>query len=89
MSEFPREAAWQESYQRVSRILPVLTKKELDILADVADEFRKKTAFTDGISPLSEKEMMAMIDHAMDQADRGEVETLEETLADTDEAFGL
>ena len=89
MSEMSREVSWQESYQRVSRILPALTKKELDIIGDVADEFRKRSILEDEIRPLSEKELLAMIDHAIEQADQGKVHSLEETLAFIDKEFAL
>ena len=89
MSELSQEVSWQESYRRVSRILPALTKKELDLIGDIADEFRKSSALEVGIKPLSEKEMLAMVDHSIEQADRGKVCSLEETLAFIDKEFAL
>ncbi len=83
------EMTWEESYRRVSRILPTLTKRELDIIGDVADEFRKASAGETEIAPLAESELLAMVDHAILQADQGEVISLEETLAYVDREFGL
>ena len=61
----------------------------MDIIGDVADEFRKRSTLEDEIKPLSEKELLAMIDHAIEQADQGKVHSLEETLAFIDKEFAL
>ena len=83
-----RDLQWQESYHRVSRALPMLTKRELDIIGDVVDEFSKNRsadALADaGIKPLSEEEMLARIDRSLAQADRGEVRDAEEFEAEFD-----
>ena len=60
-----------------------------DLIGDIADEFRKSSALEVGIKPLSEKEMLAMVDHSIEQADRGNVCSLEETLAFIDKEFAL
>ena len=85
-----RDTTWHESYQRVYKLLPNLTKKELDIIADVASEFQRAASNRNSeITPLSEIELLAMADHAIEQADRGEVYTLEETMAYIDKEFEL
>ena len=78
MSEPVSEYQWQESFRRISAVLPALTKKELDIIGDVATEFVKNSASDRDIRPLNEQELWARIDHSIEQADRGEVLTLEE-----------
>lgn len=95
-----RDLQWQESYHRVSRVLPMLTKRELDIIGDVADEFAKKDGMAEsvnaadsGIRPLSEEELYARIEKSLAQADRGEVRDAEEFEAEFDAelkaAYGL
>ncbi len=41
------------------------------------------------IKKLKEEELWSRIDHSIDQADKGEVLTLEETMASIDKEFGL
>ena len=73
-----------------------LSKRELDIIGDVADEF-SKTRFADvadaldaadildaGIRPLSEEELFARIERSVAQADRGEYRDAEEFEAELD-----
>lgn len=74
---------WQESYHRVSRVLPMLSKRELDIIGDVADEFSKRASDA-GIRPLSEEELLSQIDRSIAQADRGEVRDADEFEAEFD-----
>ena len=74
---------WQESYHRVSRVLPMLSKRELDIIGDVADEFSKRASDA-GIRPLSEGELLAQIDRSIAQADCGEVRDADEFEAEFD-----
>ena len=83
------EYQWQESFRRISVVLPALTKKELDIIGDVATEFVKNSASDRDIRPLNEQELWARIDHSIEQADRGEVLTLEETMESIDQEFEL
>ena len=83
------EYQWQESFRRISAVLPALTKKELDIIGDVATEFVKNSASDRDIRPLNEQELWARIDHSIEQADRGEVLTLEETMESIDQEFEL
>jgi len=89
MSEPVSEYQWQESFRRISAVLPALTKKELDIIGDVATEFVKNSASDRDIRPLNEQELWDRIDHSIEQADRGEVLTLEETMESIDQEFEL
>lgn len=89
MTMAARDVTWNDSYQRVNKLLPHLSKRELDIIADVASEFQKASNHDSEITPLSEIELLAMVDHAIEQADRGEVFTLEETMAYIDKEFEL
>lgn len=84
-----RELQWQESFRRVSSVLPILTKEELDIIGDVATEFARNAKPNREIRTLTEDELWARIDHSLEQANRGEVLTFEETMASIDEEFGL
>ena len=87
-----RDLQWQESYHRVSRVLQMLSKRELDIIGDVADEFSKRTSDA-GIRPLSAEELFAQIDRSLAQADRGEVRDAgkfeEEFDAELKAAYGI
>ena len=89
MTMTAHEPEWQKSFHRVASVLPVLTQKELDIIGDVATEFVRNAASVRELRPLSEDEVWARIDYSLEQADRGEVLTLEETMASIDREFGL
>ncbi len=89
MSMPARDHQWHESYRRISHLLPILTKKELDIIGAVVDEFIENSSVQREILPLSETEIWARIDHSIEQADNGEVMSLEETMAVIDEEFQL
>ena len=65
------EPHWENSYNRIISMLPMLTKKELDILGDIADEFSAKECIAEEIRPLSENELFERIDHSIAQADAG------------------
>ena len=90
--------AMEKSYHRVSRVLPMLTKRELDIIGDVVDEFVKKDRLEEksaetsipvdacdfGIHSLSEDELLAQIDRSLAQANLGEVRDATEFEAEFD-----
>ena len=84
-----REEQWQESYHRVTHLLPALTREELDVIHAVAEEFMKNPAIDRGIRPLSAQEIWSRVDHGIEQVNQGEVLTLEEVMADLDKEFGL
>ena len=79
---------WQDSFRRVSRMLPSLSKRELDIIGDVADEFVKRssadTAVSEGIRPLSEEELFDRIEKSVTQADQGQIREADEFEAEFD-----
>lgn len=81
-----RDSQWQESYRRVIRVLPTLTKRELDIIGDVVDEFTKNitTDIDVDIKPLTEEELFSRIEISVSQADRGEYRDAEEFEAEFD-----
>ena len=84
-----RELQWENSYKRIVRMLPALTKKELDILGDIADEFTAKEHAIAEMRPLLKEEMYERIDHSLAQADRGEVYSLDEVMEEIDREFSL
>ena len=79
---------WLDSFRRVSRMLPSLSKRELDIIGDVADEFVKRssadTAVSEGIRPLSEEELFDRIEKSVAQADQGQFREADEFEAEFD-----
>ena len=93
MSMVARDTLWEESYRRVSRILPTLSKKELDIIGDVADEFRKSSYDDIGIRPLTETELYARLKESVAEVERGEYRDAEEFEAEFDSelkaAYGI
>jgi len=60
-----------------------------EIIGDVATEFIRSSTIDRELKPLSEDELWARIDHSLEQADRDEVLTLDETMASIDTEFGL
>lgn len=89
MTMAAREPQWENSYNRIVSILPALTKKELDILGDIAHEFTAKDEASVALHPLSEDELFERIDHSLAQADRGEVFSIEEVMEEIDKEFSL
>lgn len=79
---------WQDSFRRVSRMLPSLTKRELDIIGDVVGEFAKRSsveaAVSEGIKPLSEEELFERIERSVAQADQGQFREADEFEAEFD-----
>ena len=79
---------WLDSFRRVSRMLPSLTKRELDIIGDVADEFAKRSsadvAVSEGIRPLSEEELFSRIEKSVAQANQGQLREADEFEAEFD-----
>ena len=89
MSMPAKEEQWLNSFRRISNVLPALTKRELDIIGDVAEEFIEKSSAEREIKPLNEAELWARIEHSIAQADRGEVLSFEETVKMIDREFDL
>ena len=69
-------------------MLPSLSKRELDIIGDVADEFVKRSsadsAVSEGIRPLSEEELFDRIEKSVAQADQGQFREADEFEAEFD-----
>ena len=69
-------------------MLPSLSKRELDIIGDVADKFVKRSSadstVSEGIGPLSEEELFDRIEKSVTQADQGQIREADEFEAEFD-----